>query len=159
MVIYILITLNPFLIFLVKDVSKALFSQLTNVFSSSSQWLFLTISISLNFLQVVLKGSKQLTSNNCKACDVWDGKMIISKQNYCTCFITSMVRCDPCPTRINRCQLNWNMPPKIGLLKNDKNSLKGGYPCLPLHCHACSSFVMLDIIIYDPFAPKYAKIW
>jgi hypothetical protein len=123
MVIYILVTLNPFLIFLVKDVSKVFLAQLTNVFLSSSQWLFLTISISLYVLQVVLKGLKQLTFNKCRACDVWNGKMIISKPNYSACFITSMVRCDPCPPRINRRQLNWNMPPKTSLLKNDKNSL------------------------------------
>jgi hypothetical protein len=88
-----------------------------------SQWLFITIALFFSFLKVVLKGLKQFTYNSYRACDVWNGNMIMSKPNYCTYFIVSMITCDPCPSRINRCWLNWNMPPKIDLLKNGKNSL------------------------------------
>ncbi len=84
---------------------------------------FLTIRLFLPFLEVNLKGLKQFKSNGYKAWDVWNGNVIMSKPNFSQCFIVCTITCEPCPTRINRCWLNWNMPPRIDLLKNDKKTL------------------------------------
>jgi hypothetical protein len=41
----------------------------------------------LTFLNVVLNGLKQNTFNGWRSCDVWDGKVIMSKLISCACDI------------------------------------------------------------------------
>jgi hypothetical protein len=43
--------------------------------------LFLTMVASLSFLNVVLNGLKHETSKGCKTCEVWDGRVTMSKPN------------------------------------------------------------------------------
>ncbi len=50
-----------------------------------SMWLPLDIVASLAFLNVVLNGLKQDTFNGCRACDVWDNKVIMSNPNSYAC--------------------------------------------------------------------------
>jgi hypothetical protein len=143
-----------------KATSDALFSHATSVTLLSSLSLFLTMLLSFYFLKVSLKCSKQLTSKGYKAWEVCEGKVIIFKSNYCTCFIACRLTCEPCPSKINRCWWLFGMPIKIDLLKNDKNYLnKTCHPCFGLDYHTCSRFIVHNIINSDTFTPKYVKFW
>jgi len=53
--------------------------------------LFLDMATFLTFLNVVLNGLKQDTSNDSRSCDVWDGRVIMSKFISCACDTTSKV--------------------------------------------------------------------
>jgi hypothetical protein len=74
----------------------------------------------LDFLNVVLKSSKQNTSN---ACDVCNGNVIMFNPNSFACSIAYKVIWLPCPSKINKSWLLNDTPPRIDLLKKDKNSL------------------------------------
>ncbi len=145
--------------FLGKDWSKALFPQVTSMHLSSSQWLFFTIALFFSFLKVVLKGLKQLTSNGCKAWEVWDGKVTMSNPNsYIYYKSVSNATCDPCPSKNNRWWFYFVMPLGTNLLKKDGNFLnKTKSSCFPLHHHACSCSTMFDIIVFNLFTLEYVK--
>jgi hypothetical protein len=64
----------------------------------------MTITLSISFLNCVLKGLKlDDTFKGCNACDVWLGSVIMSNPNWCAYFIASKITCDPCPSRIIKC--------------------------------------------------------
>ncbi len=76
------VTLNPNLIlFLDNDLSNVVFIHLANVTLCGFVELFLTMVASLSFLNVVLNGLKHETSKGCKTCEVWDGRVTMSKPN------------------------------------------------------------------------------
>jgi hypothetical protein len=77
------------------------------------------MAIALSFLNVILKGLKQKTSNGCNACDVWDGSVSMSNLISLACSIASKVTWLPCPSKINKCLLMNDTPPVIDLLKQD----------------------------------------
>jgi hypothetical protein len=82
------------------------------------------ILASLTFLNVVVKGLKQNTSNRYITCDVCDGNVIMSSPNSFAYSIASRVTWLPCPSRINKCWLPRDIPLGIDLLKKDRNSVK-----------------------------------
>jgi hypothetical protein len=57
----------------------------------------------LTFLNVVLKGLKQNTSNGYNACDLCNDNAIMFNSNFFACSISSKVIWVPCPSRINKC--------------------------------------------------------
>jgi hypothetical protein len=79
--------------------------------------------LSLYFLKAILKGLKQLTAKGYKAWEVCEGKVIISKSNYCAYFTAFKLTCEPCPFKVNRCRQLLGVPLGIDLLKNDRNYL------------------------------------
>ncbi len=80
------------------------------------------IVTSPTFLNVVLNGWKQDTFNGCNACDVYDGSVIMFNFNSFAYSIASKIMWLPCPSRINKCSLVRNTPPRIDFLKKNKNS-------------------------------------
>ncbi len=88
----------------------------------NSMWLFLYIVTSLTFLNDILNGLKQNTFNVCRACDVWDDKVIMSNLNSCACFIICKVKWLPCPFRTNKCLLIKDISFETNFLKK-KNLL------------------------------------
>jgi len=77
--------------------------------------------LTLYFLKVILKGLKQFTSKGYKAWEVCEGKVIIYKPNCCSYSIAFKLTCEPCPSKVNRCTQLFGEPPRIDLLKNDRN--------------------------------------
>jgi hypothetical protein len=57
----------------------------------------------LTFLNVVLKGLKQNTSNGCNACDVCNDNVIMLNPNSFACSIASKIIWLSCPSRIKKC--------------------------------------------------------
>jgi hypothetical protein len=106
-----------------KDWLNVLSTQLTSVTLSGSRWLFLTMLLYFSFLKANLNGSKQLMFRSYNAWNVWVGKVTISKPNCYACFIASGRTCEPCPSRISKWWLDWHMPLRIDLIKNQRNSL------------------------------------
>ncbi len=118
----IFVTVNPTLIFLfMRDWFMAWFTHPARVILSGSMWLFLDIAAFLTFLNVVLNGLKQDTSNGCKTCDVWNGKIIMSNPKSCACSTLSRVIWLPCPSKTNKCWLVRDNPPGIDFLNKVKN--------------------------------------
>jgi len=78
---------------------------------------------SLSFLNEVLNGLKHETSKACRAHQVCDGKITMSKPNWWACFIAYKITCDPSPSIINTCDGWLEIPPRIDLLKKLKNFL------------------------------------
>jgi hypothetical protein len=131
------VALNPTLMFLfVKVWFMAWSTHLAKVILFGSMWLFLDITASLTFLNVLLTGLKQNTSNGCRACDVWDGKVIIFNSNFGACYIAFRVTWLPCPSKTNKCQLVRNIPFGIDFLKKANNSLNKNEVIQTLFCIA-----------------------
>jgi hypothetical protein len=86
-------------------------------------WLFLDIVAFLTFFNVFLKGLKQNTFNGCNARDVCDGSVIMFNPNFFAYSIACRVTLLPCPFKINKCWLLKDIPPRVDLLKINKNSL------------------------------------
>jgi hypothetical protein len=86
-------------------------------------WLLLDIATSLTFLNVILKGLEQDTSNGCNACDVCDGNVIMLNPNSFAYSIVFKVTWLLSSSRINKCKLLKDIPPRTYLLKKDRNSL------------------------------------
>ncbi len=114
--------------------------------------------LSFSFLKVVLKGSKQFTFKGCKAWEVCDNKVIISKPNCCACSITSRLTCEPCPFRVNKWRLLGEKPPRTDLLKSDKNYLNKKLSSM-LWFGLPYMFIMHDVIIFYSFTLEYVKSW
>ncbi len=93
---HILITLKPNLMFYnVKDWSKALSTQPTNIILFGSWYLIIVVATSLSFLNVILNGLKHETSRGWNACEVCEGRVIMSKPKAIACFRAFSVTCDP----------------------------------------------------------------
>jgi hypothetical protein len=117
-------------VFLCEWLFKSLTTHLAKVILFDSMWLFKNIITSLTFLNVVLNGLKWNSSNGCKTCDVWDGKVIFSNLNSCVYSIVFKVTWLPCPSKINKCllvkkfhldQISWQ---KLEFLEQKKRSSK-----------------------------------
>jgi hypothetical protein len=78
----------------------------------------------LSFLNVVLNGLKKVKPKGYRACEVWEGKVIISKPKDFAYYIDSKVIWDPCSSKINKWWLVVKIPFGIDQLKKEKNSLK-----------------------------------
>lgn len=90
-------------VLLVSDYSKAWSTYPTKVIWFGSMSLFIIIVSSLAFLNIVLKGLKQdVMFRGCKACDVWNGKVIMFEPNSCAYSIASKVIWLPWPSRISK---------------------------------------------------------
>lgn len=65
-----------------------------------------------------------------------EGKVIISNLVWCAFFIVFIVTCDdPCPSRINKQQLDWEITLHTNLVKNEINSLnRKNSSMFYLHC-------------------------
>jgi hypothetical protein len=55
----------------------------------------------VTFLNIVLNDLNQDTSNGCKTCDVWDGKVIMFSPNSCVYSIAFKVTWLSFPSRTN----------------------------------------------------------
>jgi len=75
--------------FFVNDCFKTWSTHPIKVILFSFIWLFLNKS---TFLDVFFNGLKQNTLNGCKACDVWDGKVLMSNPNSYAYFIVFKIR-------------------------------------------------------------------
>jgi hypothetical protein len=89
-----------------------------------------------------LNGLKQIKFKSCNGCELWKGKVIISKPKDCAYYIDSKVIWDPCSSRINKWWLVVEIPFGTYQLKKEKNSLKKNmssmfflvFPCMYLFC-------------------------
>jgi hypothetical protein len=114
----------------------------------------------LSFLNVVLNGLKQVKSKRCNACEVWEGKVIISKPKDCAYSIDYKLIWDPCPSKISECWLVVEIPLGIDQLKKERNSfLKKCHPCFFWYCHAYTYFANFDIIIFQSLTFENTKFW
>jgi hypothetical protein len=131
---------------------------LVNVILSGSMWLFLNIVTSLTFLNVILNGLKQDTSNGYRTCDVWEGRVIMSKFISFAYDIAFKVTCLPCPSIINNCLLMKNNPLKIIFLKNRETHWTWKKSSRPFFALPCRSLVWrIDVTILQFFSFKGIK--
>ncbi len=86
--------------FFVNNYYKAWSTHLAKLILFGWMWLFEIVIGSLTCLNVVLNGLKQNTSNGCRACDVWDVKVIMSNLNSCAYSIVFKVTWLPCPSKL-----------------------------------------------------------
>ncbi len=122
----------------VKDWSKALSTQPTNIIFCGSWYLIIVVATSLSFLNVTLNGLKHETSKGWNACEVCEGEVIMSKPKAIACFRAFNVTCDPWPFRTNKWRLVWEISLGIECFKNEKNSLKRkfiihAFGCIAIH--------------------------
>jgi len=94
------------MIFLVSDWFKALSTHLARVILSSSLNLLVAMIAFLSFLNAILNGLKQETFKGWNACEVWKGRATMFSPNSCTYSMAFNVMCEPCPTKINKWQLD-----------------------------------------------------
>lgn len=122
-------------VLLVSDCSKAWSTYPTKVIWFGYMSLFIVIVSSLAFWI-----KQNVMSRGCKACDVWEGKVIMLKSNSsCAYSIASKVIWLPWPSRISKCRLVRETHLRINLLKKHKNCLnKKQIIQFLFFCHACS---------------------
>ncbi len=100
--------LNPynlkpkFHIIFYNDWSNVVSIHLVNVTLFNSMELLLTMATSLSFLNAILNGLKHERS---KGCEIWDGRVTMSKPNWWAYSIACKVPRNPWPSKISRWQL------------------------------------------------------
>ncbi len=104
------VALKKDLIYFLSDCFKAWSTHPTKVILFSSMWLLLNIATSLTFLNVVLDDLKQDTSNSCRTCDVWDGRVIMFKAIYFACDVVFLATWLLCSSIANKCLLMKDNP-------------------------------------------------
>jgi hypothetical protein len=82
--------------------SKAVDTHFTKTSFEAPLDLFYNIHTSRSNLKACLKGLKQDTSNGCMACDVCDGRVKRSNPTLRVDLTTSIVTCEPWPSRSNK---------------------------------------------------------
>jgi hypothetical protein len=80
--------------------------------------------LSISLLKVILKGLEQLTPKSWSACDVCEGKVIISNPNSLIHSIALKVSWDPCPSKMNKCLFVRDIPLGLTSWKKIKNPWK-----------------------------------
>lgn len=75
---------------------------LTNVILYNSWYLLLAIIASFSLFNVALNGLKHETTRGWSACEVCEGKVIMSKPKAIACFKAFSVTCNPWPSRTNK---------------------------------------------------------
>jgi hypothetical protein len=78
------------------------------------------------------------SARGCKAWEMWKSKLTICSPNYYACSMASNVTCEPLSSRTNRCQFDGELPFRIYLLKNERNSLNKkviiqAFACISMH--------------------------
>jgi hypothetical protein len=86
----------------------------------------------------------------------------MSNHNCHVCFNVYMVTCEPCPSKIKRCGLIYEIPLDTNLTKNDNDSVNMKLVIHAFLCTAmyiCPCFSNFYVIIFDTFTLEYAKTW
>jgi hypothetical protein len=99
-----------FMFFLDNAFSKAVDTHFAKTSFDAPLDLFYNVHTSHNNQKACLEGLKHDTSNGCMACDVGDGRVKRSNPILQAVFTTSIVTCEPWPSRISKWQHDGEMP-------------------------------------------------